>query len=108
MAKASASKKAPVISMALVADTGSSATDRITSNPAVKGTGQANTLVTIKNGAVVLGTTTADNTGAWSFTPSGLTDGARTQSYELAALGTAEVKAEIDGWLAARAAAAPV
>jgi hypothetical protein len=37
-----------------------------------------------------------------------LTDGARTQSYELAALGTAEVKAEIDGWLAARAAAAPV
>ncbi len=37
-----------------------------------------------------------------------LTDGAHTQSYELAALGTAEVKAEIDGWLARRAAAAPV
>ena len=35
-------------------------------------------------------------------------DGARTQSYELAALGTAEVKAEIDGWLAWRAAQAPV
>ncbi|WP_428669872.1 hypothetical protein [Reyranella sp.] len=37
-----------------------------------------------------------------------LTDGTRTQSYELAALGRAEVKAEIDGWLAGRAAAAPV
>jgi hypothetical protein len=37
-----------------------------------------------------------------------LADGARTQSYELAALGTAEVKAEIDGWLAGRAAAASV
>ncbi len=36
-----------------------------------------------------------------------LTDGARTQSYELAALGTAEVKAEIDDWLARRAASAP-
>lgn len=37
-----------------------------------------------------------------------LVDGARTQSYELAALGAAEVKAEIDGWLAGRAAPAPV
>jgi hypothetical protein len=37
-----------------------------------------------------------------------LTDGTRAQSYELAALGTAEVKAEIDGWLARRTAAAPV
>ena len=37
-----------------------------------------------------------------------LADGTRTQSYELAALGTAEVKAEIDSWLAGRAAIAPV
>ena len=37
-----------------------------------------------------------------------LADGARTQSYELAALGTAEVKAEIDGWLARRTVSAPV
>ena len=35
-------------------------------------------LVTIKEGAAVLGTTTADATGAWSFTPAGLTDGAHT------------------------------
>ena len=62
----------------LVADTGSSSSDRITSNPAVKGTGQANTLVTIKEGGTVLGTTTADGTGAWSFTPTGLANGAHT------------------------------
>ncbi len=69
---------APVVSMALVSDTGSSATDKITSNPAVKGTGQANTLVTIKEGGATLGTTMADGTGAWSFTPTGLADGAHT------------------------------
>jgi len=37
-----------------------------------------------------------------------LTDGARTQSYELAALETAEVKSEIDDWLARLAARKPV
>jgi hypothetical protein len=37
-----------------------------------------------------------------------LANGRRTRSYELAALGTAEVKAEIDDWLTRRAAAAPV
>ena len=62
--------------MALVADTGSSASDGITSNPAVTGTGQANTLVTIKEGGAILGTAMADAAGAWSFTPSGLADGA--------------------------------
>ena len=71
-------KTAPVLSLALVSDTGSSATDGITSNPAIKGTGQANTLVTIMEGGTVLGTTTADGTGAWSFTPAGLIDGAHT------------------------------
>ena len=60
------------LSIALVSDTGSSASDGITSNPAVKGTGQANTVVTIKEGSTTLGTTTADGTGAWSFTPTGL------------------------------------
>ena len=71
-------KTAPVLSLTLVPDTGSSATDGITSNPAVKGTAQANTLVTIMEGGTVLGTTTADATGAWSFTPAGLIDGAHT------------------------------
>ena len=44
-------KTAPALSIALVSDTGSSASDRITSNPAVKGTGEANTVVTIKEGS---------------------------------------------------------
>jgi hypothetical protein len=64
--------------MGLASDTGSSATDNITSNAAVKGIGQAGTLVTIKQGDVTLGTTMADGTGAWSFSPSGLTDGVHT------------------------------
>ena len=45
------------LSIYLVNDTGSSASDQITSNPAIKGTGQANTLVTIKEGSTILGTT---------------------------------------------------
>ena len=46
--------------------------DGITANPAIKGIGEANTLVTIKEGGTTLGTTTADGTGAWSYTPTGL------------------------------------
>src|ERR1044071_7629026 len=61
-------KTPPALSIALASDTGSSATDKITSNPAIKGTGQANAAVTIKKGSTVLGTTMADSTGAWSFT----------------------------------------
>ena len=34
--------------------------------------------MTIKEGGTILGTTTADSTGAWSFTPTGLADGAHT------------------------------
>ncbi len=73
-------RTAPKVSTALVTDTGSSATDKITSNPAMKGTGEANTLVTIKEGGTTLGTAAADSTGLWSFTPTGLADGAHTLS----------------------------
>ena len=52
--------------------------DRISSNPVVKGVGEANTLVTIKEGTTILGTTMADDSGAWSFTPTGLASGAHT------------------------------
>ncbi|MFL5251655.1 MAG: Ig-like domain-containing protein [Rhodopila sp.] len=71
-------KTAATVTMALSSDTGSSATDKITSNPAVKGTGLANALVTVKQGTTVLGTPTADGTGAWSFTPTGFADGLHT------------------------------
>ena len=71
--------KAPMLRMVLARDTGSSATDKITSNPTLNGTGDANALVTLTKGTTVLGTTTANATGAWSFTPStGLVQGANT------------------------------
>ena len=68
----------PAVSIVLVSDTGSSSTDKITSNPAVKGVGKANTLVTLKEGGATLGTAMADGKGAWGFTPNGLADGAHT------------------------------
>jgi hypothetical protein len=52
------------LSIGLVLDTGRSASDKITANPAIKGTGQASTVVTIKEGGTTLDTTTADGTGA--------------------------------------------
>ena len=69
---------APAVSVTLVAETGRSSTDGITSNPAIQGTGAANTTVTIKEGGTVLGTATTDSTGAWSYTPTGLANGAHT------------------------------
>src|SRR3954447_1147604 len=66
------------LSISLATDTGSSSTDNITTNPAVKGTGQANTLVTIEENGTTLATQTTDSTGAWSFTPTGLPDGKHT------------------------------
>ena len=75
---------APTVTATLVSDTGSSSTDLITRNAALTGTAEAGRIVTISNGATVLGTTTADVGGAWSFTPVGLTDG----SYALTASAT--------------------
>jgi large repetitive protein len=72
---------APVLTAALVSDTGGSATDHITRNAALTGTAEAGRTVTISNGSTVLSTATADVDGAWSFTPVGLTDG----SYALTA-----------------------
>ncbi len=68
---------APPVSEVLVSDTGSSSTDKITSNPALTGGGDPNATVTIKEGSTVLGTTTANSAGVWSFTPV-LADGSHT------------------------------
>ena len=69
----------PTVTEALVADTGSSATDHVTTNPALTGTGLANTLVQFTIDGVVSATTvTSDAQGAWSFTPSGLANGAHS------------------------------
>ena len=67
----------PAVTAALAHDTGASSSDRITSNAAISGTGDANTAVTLKEGVTLLGTTIADGTGAWSFTPT-LANGVHT------------------------------
>ena len=66
---------APAVTVALASDTGASASDDITNTATVSGTGDADAVVTLTEAGLVLGTTTADATGAWSFTPA-LTDGA--------------------------------
>lgn len=48
--------------------------------PTLAGTAAANALVTILDGATVLGTVVADGAGAWSFTPTALTEGAHSLS----------------------------
>ena len=68
----------PAVTESLTTDTGSSASDKITSNDALTGLGAANTVVTLKEGTTVLGTTTADDSGNWSFTPTNLADGTHT------------------------------
>jgi hypothetical protein len=69
---------APVMTERLVGDTGASSTDTITFNPALTGSGDANTVVTLTEGATVLGTTTSNKNGVWTFTPTGLGQGAHT------------------------------
>ncbi|MCG2645685.1 MULTISPECIES: Ig-like domain-containing protein [Bradyrhizobium] len=69
----------PTVTEALASDTGASSTDHITSSPALTGTGIASTLVHFTIDGIASPTTgTSDAQGAWSFTPSGLADGAHT------------------------------
>ena len=56
----------PAVTEKLVADTGSSSTDGITSNDALTGTAGANATVTLKEGSTTLGTTTANTSGVWN------------------------------------------
>jgi Bacterial Ig-like domain/RTX calcium-binding nonapeptide repeat (4 copies)/HYR domain len=70
---------APVVTVSLASDTGPSSTDKITSNPAVAGLGDANAVVHFTiDGTLVGDTAAADGAGAWSFTPTGLADGLHT------------------------------
>src|SRR5262249_10358310 len=69
---------APPVTEALANDTGPLATDRITKDPALTGSGDPGATVTIREGGQVLGTSIASATGAWNFSPSGLADGAHT------------------------------
>ena len=56
----------------------STGANNVTSNDAVTGTADANATVTLTEGSTVLGSTTANASGVWAFTPTGLTQGAQT------------------------------
>jgi hypothetical protein len=63
---------APVLTgLTAASDTGSSATDAVTTNttPTLLGTAEANAVVKIYDGGSLLGSATADGTGAWTYTP---------------------------------------
>ena len=69
----------PVVTAALVSDTGTSATDGITSNAALTGTADPNAAVNLTiDGTAAATSATADASGVWSFTPTGLVDGQHT------------------------------
>ncbi|WP_128927174.1 beta strand repeat-containing protein [Bradyrhizobium guangxiense] len=69
----------PAVTEHLTSDTGASALDQITANPALSGTGLANTTVHFTiDGTLAATTALADASGNWSFTPSGLGDGLHT------------------------------
>ena len=70
------SGSAPVVTIALADDT--SGGNNITANDALTGTADANATVRISEGSTVLGTTTANASGVWSFTPAGLAQGSQT------------------------------
>jgi hypothetical protein len=55
--------------------------------PTLSGNAEANSIVTIKDGAAVLGTTTANTSGVWSYTPVTLSDG--SHSFTVTATDTA-------------------
>ena len=91
----------PTLTEALAIDTGSSASDHITSNDALSGTGLANTVVHFTiDGTAIAATVTAERTGAWSFTPTGLADGAHTivasQTDSFGNTGTASLSFTLD------------
>jgi len=69
----------PVVTERLTSDTGASSTDRVTSNPALSGAADANSVVHFTvDGAAIATTVTADANGAWTYTPTGLADGVHT------------------------------
>ena len=69
----------PAVTESLAVDTGISSTDKITSNDTLTGTGDANAVVHFTvDGNAIAGTATANASGVWTFTPTGLADGSHT------------------------------
>jgi Bacterial Ig-like domain/RTX calcium-binding nonapeptide repeat (4 copies) len=69
----------PAVTERLFSDTGSSSTDKITSNDELIGSGDPNAVVHFTmDGKLISATATANSSGIWTFTPSGLADGVHT------------------------------
>jgi Ca2+-binding RTX toxin-like protein len=69
----------PAVTERLFSDTGSSSTDKITSNDELTGSGDPNAVVHFTvDGKAIAATATANASGVWTFTPSGLADGVHT------------------------------
>ena len=67
------------VTVRLASDTGASSSDLITNNPALTGTADPNAVVSFQiDGQAIATTATANASGVWSFTPSGLSDGQHT------------------------------
>src|SRR6266446_2312385 len=90
----------PVLTAKLASDTGSSSTDKITAIPARTGTADPNAVVHFPvDGSAVAATATANASGVWSFTPSGLANGAHTivaSETNTAGTGTASLSFSLD------------
>jgi hypothetical protein len=68
---------APSVDLADASDTGASGTDNLTKDatPTFDGTAEAGSTVSVFDGATLLGRTTADAAGDWSYTATALDDG---------------------------------
>jgi hypothetical protein len=90
----------PVVTERLASDTGASSTDRITSNATLSGTADPNAVVHFTvDGSAVAATATADASGAWTYTPTGLADGVHTivaSETNSAGTGTASITFTLD------------
>ncbi|PLS20975.1 Ig-like domain-containing protein, partial [Neptunicoccus cionae] len=75
---------APAISTTISHDTGISSSDRVTQDDTVRvsGTTEANTVVRIYDGAVLVGIDQTTSTGNWAITTSSLSDGVHTLRAE--------------------------
>lgn len=76
---AAAASAPPVVTETLAHDTGSSSTDKITSNDTLTGSADPNAVVHFTvDGTAITSTATANASGVWTFTPVGLADGSHT------------------------------
>ena len=89
----------------LAQDTGASATDGVTRSAALTGTGDAGATLSFSENGVSYGSTVVASTGAWSFTPTGLSDGAHTITITDSSPGGASETASVLFSLATKAPA---